>query len=796
MFTKKLFLVFFMLPLLLTAGIVLFDETSTLPIVVSSEMTSAQKTALKELTDYLSKISGRQFQVLDESNELPDSALYLGPTRFATDQKIVLSEFGDEEWMLKIIGKNLLIAGGEPRGTLYGVYHFLEDVLGVRWLTPFVESVPKKEKFKLNELDLRGKPQMAYRDIYLVPGESGHVFRARNRMNTESSTYGGRLLYSRFSNHCHTLYPVLGDAGCMRKLYQEHPEYFPLIDGSRKFDSARANAASQTQLCLTNPDLRKLWVESLRKHIWNDREIAKKDGIQTPMFYAIDQNDCYDGFCTCSNCAAIVLREGFKSGLMLDFVNHVAKELRDEAPDAIFQMMALHSTEPPPQHLKPLPNVGIRLCDTTSNLLKPWSDSANAKHRSNLENWAKICNNIVMWDYSIVYGSPICVNYPMPTTRTYAPDLRMLASNNGCGVFFEHEQVIGADMRDLKVWLEFKLVENPSLDYEVLLNDFTDHYYGTKVGAIIRDYLALLENAAQKADAQVIWFPSLSSFSFIDVNTLIQAAKLFDGAMKLAENQEICERIEHARLSLDRLYLVRSTAYRKALQQTGKDANLLPDYEQTKARYSRTWERKMAEQELKVRADQQKAHEKLMKIVETSKELPCPEQFKNISPDALYLFATGMAQTYINYLKLVPDPESPAGEALCAVMTEVESTPHKGYRGDKYEYPFRWSVSRTMKGTISGTIQDAPKSLPKGYHWYKLGSGLQLTQNSLVLMFVGFNLALDGVVSDNSELGQEYELWASIKVTGPDFFRSGKPGPDHVFYIDQFAAVRLTKNAH
>ncbi len=792
----------FFLPLFSFAELTLFDGEATLPVVVPANLSPVQKTALAELTSYLSQICGKPFNVVEEGEGLPSSAIYLGPTRYALEQQIALSKFSSEEWLIKSVGGNLILAGGEPRGTLYAVYHFLEDVLGVRWLTPELEYVPKQDKLVLGELAMRDKPQMRYRDIYLVPGAAGLAFRVRNRMNSEHAKYGGQLLFSRFPGGTgHTLYTTLGDAEHIRKLYQEHPEYFPLIAGERKLDSGKANGAAQSQLCLTNVELRKLWVEALRQHIRNDQQIAQRNGVQPPMFYAIDQNDCYDGFCTCPDCAAIVKREEGKSGLLLDFVNHVASELAAEAPQSTFQMMALHSTEKPPKQLKALANVGIRLCDTTSNMLKSWNDPENITQRANLENWAKISNDIVVWDYSINYGAPICVNYPLPSSRTYAKDLRMLAENKGGGVFFEHEQVIGADMRSLKVWLECKLAENPYLDYDLLLRDFTDHYYGREAGALIREYLALLEDAASSAKAKVTWFPSLSSFSFIDAAVMLQAAKLFDRAMESAEGSEYQQRIEHARLSLDRLYLIRAGAYRKTLQQHGQDADALPDYQQVKERYLRVWDNKMAELEPAVRnnafikQEYEKNVSKLLSMAEKRKELPHPAQFADIPGDALYLFGAGMAQTHINYLHLTADPDSPAGEALRAAISDVERTPHENYRQDKFTYPFKWAVWPSMKGTLRGTVQDGPKKMPTGYHWYKLGGGMQLTQSSVVALLAGFFIALDGVVSDNSELGQEYELWASIKIDGPDFFSSGTPGSENVFWVDQVAAIRQTKHA-
>ena len=94
------------------------------------------------------------------------------------------------------------------------------------------------------------------------------------------------------------------------RLFAEHPDYFPLVDGKRYLDAERANQSAQSQLCLTSPGLRKLWVEKLRGYIRAERKAAKEKGLTPPINYMIDQNDCADGFCRCPACAAIIEREG------------------------------------------------------------------------------------------------------------------------------------------------------------------------------------------------------------------------------------------------------------------------------------------------------------------------------------------------------------------------------------------------------------------------------------------------------------------------------------------------------
>ena len=157
-------------------------------------------------------------------------------------------------------------------------------------------------------------------------------------MNTENAAYGGRMRYSSACS-CHTLYRYLGSPKEVKALFAEHPEYFPLIDGKRTLDP-RANSASKTQLCLTDRGLREHFVKCLKKHIASDRAEAARRKIAPPMYYAIDQNDCYDGFCRCPSCAEIIDREGTTAGLLLEFSNFVAGELEKDAPEATFQMMA------------------------------------------------------------------------------------------------------------------------------------------------------------------------------------------------------------------------------------------------------------------------------------------------------------------------------------------------------------------------------------------------------------------------------------------------------------------------
>ena len=765
------------------------------PIVVPADRTSAERTALSELIEYIDKATGVKLEAVDEEKAPAGPAIHLGATAFARQAVPDLDKFGVEEWTVRTAGGSLVIAGGRPRGVLYGVYHFLEDVVGVRWLTQLAEYVPSRPQLRLENLNLRGRPAMPYRSIYMMPGKGASAFLARNRMCVTGVQYGGGHLFGS-GGDCHTLYTNLGNPDEIRRLYKEHPEWFPLVNGKRICDVGRANSGAQSQFCLTNPELRRYWTDKLRERIRKDRAAAQKAKLPDPLYYAIDQNDCYDGFCKCEGCAAIAAREESNAGLLLDFVNYVAKELEAEAPNSRFQMMALHSTEKPPKSLKARHNVTIRLCDTTSNLLVPWTDPQNAKHLNNLKAWVGHADSISMWDYQITYGAAVSVCQPTPAERTFAADIRMLRDCKGDGFFFEHECPVAADMRDLKVWLEFKLVENPDLDGDKLIREFTDLYYGPVAGAEVRRCRDILGAAADAAKARVGWFPSLSNYSFISAETLLSCYRCHEAALKAVKGDpEKTARVEHAFMSVDRYYLARAVAMRRQLEKSG-GAAALPAVQDVAARYRRVFDREAAARGLDKRNDgRKKAIDDFFSFVGKSRELPVPEKFKDVPKDSLFLIPATLASTWYNGMKFVDDKASPAGRALTANMGLVKKNPHDSFPLSAYNWPLKSSIWPTMDGTKSATLGELPGKQPEGYCWYLVGRDVKLKTDSVVSLWRGAYVPLDGVVCDNSELGQKYDVYASIKIEGADVYATGKATFDTVYYVDQIAVGRKTLNS-
>ena len=738
-------------------------------VVVSASSDLTVDTAADELCGYLGKVLGRQVPRIAEGSQAPaGKAIYLGRTAFAAKKGIDFSALGEEEWLYRESDGALVIGGGGRRGALYGVYHYLEDELGVHWFSPSVEVVPKKDVLDFSGLDRRGKPVFSYRDIYFVTGPNASSFLARNRMNTENAAYGGRMRYSS-AGSCHTLYRYLGSPKQVRELFAKHPEYFPLIDGKRTLDP-KANSASKTQLCLTDRGLREHFVECLKKHIASDRAEAKRRKISPPMYYAIDQNDCYDGFCRCPSCAEIIDREGTTAGLLLEFSNFVAGELEKDAPEATFQMMAYFSTENPPRHVRPRHNVGIRLCDPQSDLTRTWQDPANAWMREKLEAWSGICRKIAVWDYQITYGSSTCTGYPLPNEKTFACDLGLLAKHGGEGVFFEHEGPIAADMRDMKVWLEMKLAENPHQNIEKLIKCFTDGFYGD-AAPYVRHARNVLHRAAREKNAKVLWFPSVGAYDFIDGKTAGELDEAFAKAeLAVSGDKELVERVRHARLSFDKLLIVRG------------DTSAI-------GRYRTTWEREIKRRFSKnaAKSGYKKSVETFLKCVAQRERPAIPARFADVPRSDVCIMAASRGTFDGRHMQLIPDESSSMLEAARFVFSAVKDRyPEKAHL---FDWPFRCEIRSGADGAVKVyETQSGFAGTPEGYNWHKLAGCVKLSKDSILSIFGSYTLQIGNALDAGD--GAAFDIYANLRILRSDVVKTLKPSRDAIYLLDQIAIVK------
>lgn len=746
---------------------------SRISIVLPRNATLSEKTASQELSSYLARVTGSRFTVQRENERVQSPAIFVGNTEFAKRAGVNTGALASEEWQIRTRNGSLILTGGGTRGTLYATYHFLEDVVGVRWWTPWEEHIPARQQLTVPPLDVRGKPAFSYRDIYLLYANDHGRFATRrrvNHVNDEDDTpiaakYGGGRGYGPPS-HVHTFYLILDP----KKYYKDHPDWF-LIEGGGEL--TRHNS----QLHLSNPEMRAEFLKLLKELIRQSQREARAQGLPAPDVFSVSQEDNPVKFTGPNDAQFVAENGGAESAILLDFINYLADGIKDEFPDVYIDTLGYFSLEKAPTKIRPRENVIIRLTDTTSNLILPITHERNIEFRRNIESWGKLTRNLRVWDYAITFNY---IGLPMPTESTYPVDLRFWKANNVDGIFVEHEYPILADRRDFKVWLQCKLYENPDADYDSLVREFTDGYYGA-AGRDVRDYFLALDAEAQKVGAQqgfedVHWFAEAWPYNYMTLDFLLRAHAMMDSAeSKAGKSGALQRRVRHARMSLDRFTLLFFRKFRRQWERERGAAQAFPlDHKKIAARISRSWNEQidMRLPRDKRAAERRKAAAEVNGLA-TSLALKVPDRFKGRNAE---VYGPGNMRRFNNQAKVVRDADAEMKWATRLLMSDVPAEQRATYK-----LPMEWGIYDTLGKTkiFSNTIP--AESVPgPGYHWYKLG---QTAIASRAYAFFTWSWLAQIDLADMYEearSGQKFEVWAEMKFDGPSFPHGRTDSPDSI----------------
>jgi hypothetical protein len=523
-----------------SAELVLADDGKARAVIVIDPAAAApERNAANELAQTLKEITGAAFAIQYAGANLPDIVIFVGPSDAARRifANVPFDSLGPEELVMKNEGARLLLAGGQPRGTLYAVSRFLQRQCGVRWWTPWASRIPKQARLRVSELDLRERPAFEYREPFWYPAFD-RDWSWRNRCNGQSSKltaeFGDCIRYKGF---VHTFYSLVPP----EKHFSEHPEWFSLIKGKRTADRA--------QLCLTNPKLREFTAERVKRWL---RE-SPDAGI-----ISVSQND-WHGACECPECKALDDAEGTHAATMLAFVNYIAETIAAEFPRAAVDTLAYQYTRKPPNTLKPRPNVIVRLCSIECNFREPLDHSSNAAFAEDIRGWSKLCERLYVWDYTTDFAHYV---QPHPNWFVLGPNLRFFQKHNVRGVFEQGAyQSHGSEMAELRAWVLAQLLWNPHQDDRALINEFLEGYYGPDAAPHLRRYLQLMHDAS-KGHNLTCYSPT--DAPYLRFKPMAEAERIWRQAESAAAaSPEFLERIRLAHLALRYVWLSRWTELRQ-----------------------------------------------------------------------------------------------------------------------------------------------------------------------------------------------------------------------------------------
>jgi hypothetical protein len=512
-------------------------------VVVVEDATLPEKHAAAELADFLRQVTGAEFDVVSEADQTQSRLLVGEEAARLADPGFTTDGLGPEGLVIRTVGSDLILAGGRPRGTLYAVYTFLEDVAGCRWWTSKVSTIPRKPMLTVADLDVRFVPRLEYRESFWFDALDGD-WAVRNKCNGHSdrldAARGGKHVYEGF---VHTFYQLIPP----EKYFQGHPEWFSEIDGQRTHAHA--------QLCLTNEEMRHELVKNLK---------ARLRANPAATIASVSQND-WHGYCRCSRCAAIDEEEGSPAGSLLRFVNAVAEEIEPEFPQVAISTLAYQYTRKPPQHVRPRPNVIVRLCSIECSFSAPLDSARNQAFRDDILGWSRICDRLYIWDYTTNFAHYVL---PHPNLRVLGPNVRFFVDHGVKGVFEQGAyQSYGSEMAELRGWVLAKLLWDPSRDADALINEFIDGYYGPAADHV-RAYLKITHDAVEASGDYLGCF-SPADAKFLSLKTLSAGWQQLQMAEAAAGDDEaLHHRVRVAQLPVLYTFIVRWEALRKEADAT------------------------------------------------------------------------------------------------------------------------------------------------------------------------------------------------------------------------------------
>ncbi len=481
------------------------NGTSDVSIYVDAAASSSVIANIDTLRRYIREMSGADLPVTHILSKKGRQIIVETGASLLSDLKT--SDFGNDGFRLRTLNGSLYITANTDYGFQNAVYTFLETYLGCRMYSPSVVVIPRQTTIILPEINDTEVPSLTFRmqDIH----DSSYV--AWHKLNTHED----------FGLFVHTFQVLVPP----EKYFQQHPEYFSLLNGNR---------TPKAQLCLTNPEVCRIVVDELR---------TRMKEKPNSHFWSVSQNDTYVP-CECDSCRAIDSVEGSPSGSILAFVNRVA----DEFPDQTISTLAYQYSRSAPRNIKPRPNVNIMLCSIECNRSKPIAeDPSSASFVRDVEDWGRLTHNIFLWDYVIQFRNLVS---PFPNLKVLQPNIQLFVKNGITSVFEQGLPVMYGEFAELRIYLISKLLWNPDINVDSVMNDFLQGFYG-KAAPFVRQYIDTMHDALQASgdNLDIYGYPTSSKDGYLSPRMMDTYCAIFDQAeVAVKDDPEILLRVRTARL--------------------------------------------------------------------------------------------------------------------------------------------------------------------------------------------------------------------------------------------------------
>lgn len=506
-------------------------------IVVNPDSTSSIVVtfASTELQYFIEKVTGIRVPIVKETETVLHNCIYVGAQALPSSKEQTYLPWQEQEYVVDVSADRIILTGNDTndkniltgrdntgivpetdriqihyqqatgdqavpqvltlpsvydaQGTCYAVYDFIERFLGVRFYGPHPENIyiPHTQKIKISPQLIRRSPALKYRqgtysfdwpmmkEQYLnASPEMQQLFVRRMRM-------GGRRYAA---NHAFTGYQdrFLKKNPKRPELFESyHPEYFA---------KGRDGGASERQFCYTNPGFIKQVAKDAIRYFQGEGVIAEQ--IALGDYFGVVPLDNAN-WCTCEECQKLLALDkdniigthfncGTATHYMWNFINQVAKEVKKEIPNKKISALAYHVYAYLPQDIHLEENIAVAPCLHPRNYWAPGMERNEMKfYKAWIKESKKTGRDIFLWNYlcfpterGLLIGKYNV--FPGFNIHKTGELLKMYAEDGVKGIF-----LCGIG-EQLDFYITMKLMDDPSLSINTLVDEFFTFYFGQASG--------------------------------------------------------------------------------------------------------------------------------------------------------------------------------------------------------------------------------------------------------------------------------------------------------------------------
>ncbi len=507
--------------------------TAECRLYVGGREPEAEYFAALELAKYVKKMTGVMLDpIFNDANPATKASLIIIGTHNALAPRLASDleklQLGEDGFLIRTAGKHLLLCGGSPRGTLYGVYYLLRQ-FGCRWYADDTEAVPHKQDLVLpHAVNVVERPRFKYREVFCPEGGRDGDFAARSALNGQ-----------------------LGHRLETRPLQPRHGYGVPHIEGYNiGLKSAFAPETQREAIAACRA--------ALEKHLGE-----RKDALAYVKISHIDGG----AHATGGRDGEFSAEGGSDSAPLMYLANVVAKALKQEYPNVVVLGEAYLWSLPPCNNVKFEPNAGVSFAPIEANWAQPLNGPNNERLFKYLEGWCKQTQHVVCWLYITNFSGYL---QPLPNLYPMAETLRALGKLPQVeGVFLQDSySTEGGSFAPLHTWLFSKLLWNPEQDARGLVKEFYQGYYGPAWQAI-DEYIEAL-HASEQAHPSRILTKASADLPYLNAPFRARADQLLDRAEAEVKDEPLyLAHVKRARLGIDWVSLLNGAKLAAEAKQQG-----------------------------------------------------------------------------------------------------------------------------------------------------------------------------------------------------------------------------------